>query len=534
MSGKSEKPAKERIEPTLGGWDDVEFRSPARVVAPRWRDRSVWRRVLIGLAIFIAVLTLFRKPLAEALWPNTRVQELLHSADAALAAGKLTAADGSGARELFEAAQALDNDRSEARTGLTRVANAALGRARAAIRDGQVAEASRMLQLARELQAPRAETDSIASQLRQSQVAHAGIDDLLQQAQAAQRSGRLDGDERAALPLYSRILELQPDHTAALEGREDALTDLLLQAKKALAAGDLSRGAALVSTVRTYDPGHIELPDAQARLSSALERVRNRADADLRRGRVERALAGYRGVIEAAAGDAQQAELAQQGLARVAAALATRSRELAADYRFAEAETLLAQARAAAPQSAEVATAAHYLAQVRASRTRLAATARGATTPKQRRQQALALLQRMEQAQTRGQWLTPPGESAYDRLRAAQGLAPNDPAVVKAETALRNAARACFDDQLQANRPSRAQACHDAWVALEPGATRLGDARRRLALKWLAVGDERLGAGDIAYATQALAKARELDPTAAGLAQFAQRVRDAQAGASSR
>ncbi len=525
--------AKERIEPTLGDWGAVEFESSSRAALPRWRDRVVWRRVLIGLAAFIVVLAVFRKPLAEALWPDSRVQELLQSADAALAAGRLSAADGSGARELFEAAQALDNDRPEARAGLTRVANAALGSARDAIRARRMDEAARMLKLASELQAPRAAVESVADELRRSQIARAGIEDMLRRAQAAQQQGRLDGDEQAALPLYSRILALQPDHTAALEGREDALTDLLEQAKQAFASGDLSRGAALVAAARRYDPGHIELPDAQARLSSALERARGRADADLRRGRLERALSAYRSVIEAAAGDAQQVEPAQQGLERVAAALASRSRALAADYRFAEAEAMLAQARNAAPRSVEVAAAAQYLEQVRASRVRLAAVSRGAT-PQQRRKQAMVLLQRMQQAQSRNQWLTPPGESAYDNLRAAQALAPNDPAVAKAEAALRTAVRACLDAELKANRPSRAQACYDTWVALEPGASRLLDERRRLALKWLAVGEERLGSGDVAYASLALEKARALDAGTPGLAAFAQRVRDAQPGAAAR
>lgn len=530
MNDKREKNGKERIEPTMGGWDDVEFRSDPWEPVPGWRSRRAWRWTLFVLATVFLVLFLLRKPLADALWPGSQVQQLLQSADAALAAGKLDAADGSGARQLYEAAQALDSDRSEARAGLTRVANAALGQARAALRANRLDEAERALALARELQAPLVETNAVADELRRRDASGAGLDQLLRQAREAQAAGRLDGDPGAALPLYSRILALQPDHTAALEGREDALTDLLQEAKKALAAGEMQRGAALVAAVRGYDPGHIDLPDAQAQLSAALEGAGKRADADLRSGRLERAAAGYRALAEAAGDNVQLAEPAQQGLARVAAAYAGKAHRLAADFRFAEAEEALAQAREIAPQSAEVAAAGQYLQRVRKSHAQEApATSLSPPSP-QRRQRVQALLAQADAAQARGDWLTPPGESAYDRLRAAQALAPGDPGVSAAAKKLLASVRGCFEGGLSANRPVLARTCYDAWAAMAPGEALLATARHRLALKWLAVGDERLGAGDIAFAEQASRQARELDPNTPGLAQFTQRVRDARAG----
>ncbi|MFT3762144.1 MAG: hypothetical protein QM761_05930 [Pseudoxanthomonas sp.] len=528
MGEKREKPAKERIEPTMEGWDRIEFRRPSSAAAtPAWRDRRVWRWALAAAIVLAVLLVALRQPLAEWLWPDTRVQQLLDAGDAALKVGSLSAADGSGARQLYEAAQALDGDRNEARTGLTRVANAALGQARAAMQADRLDEAARSLALARELQAPRGETEALAAELRRMEAAHAGIDDLLRRAQAAQAEGRLDGDETAALPLYRRILSLQPDNTAALEGREDALTDLLQQAQQALEAGDLARGAALAAAARGYDAGHVDLPDLQARLSRAREQIRNRAAADLHGGRLEPALAAYQTLAEATGDDAAQAEAARQGIDRVAAAWAAQSRRLTADFRFDAAAAALEQARAAAPGNAEVAAAAQYLQRVRKSQ---AQSSPAPLPPAERRRRMQALLLAMDRAQARGDWLAPPGESAYDRLRAAQALAPDDPAVVAAETRLANAARGCFESGLSGNRPSRAQSCLDAWAALEPGGADQADARRRLAQKWLAVGDERLGSGDLAFAMQALQRAGALDPAAPGLAQFAQRVRDARGG----
>ncbi|MBP7658276.1 MAG: hypothetical protein KA742_17220, partial [Pseudoxanthomonas sp.] len=125
--------------------------------------------------------------------------------------------------------------------------------------------------------------------------------------------------------------------------------------------------------------------------------------------------------------------------------------------------------------------------------------------------------------------LTPPGESAYDSLRAAQALAPDAPAVRQAAARLLPAVRNCYEDELRANRIRRAQACLQAWQTLQPREAGLADARRRLAEKWIAVGSERLGAGDVAFAVQALEEARRLDAAVPGMGDFQARVRLAQA-----
>src|SRR5690606_19589824 len=121
--------------------------------------------------------------------------------------------------------------------------------------------------LARELQVPRADADAVAEQLRLGESAHAGIDALIAEAAAAQASGKLE----IALPLYQRVLVLQPNQTTALEGREDALSEWLQQATRALAAGDLAQGASLIAQARGYDPGHVDLPDLEAQLARAIE-----------------------------------------------------------------------------------------------------------------------------------------------------------------------------------------------------------------------------------------------------------------------
>ena len=67
----------------------------------------MWRWAAARVLVWSLAMVLVRKPLAGWLWPDTRAQRMLDEAAHALRQGRLTAADGSGAR-AFEAAQALD------------------------------------------------------------------------------------------------------------------------------------------------------------------------------------------------------------------------------------------------------------------------------------------------------------------------------------------------------------------------------------------------------------------------------------------
>lgn len=500
------------------GWlDGVRFRDPARKPGRAEKiPAAVWAlaaAILLVLAIF-----LFRQTLADWLWPDTRAQILREQAAQALAAGRLSAEDGSGARELYEAALALDPDRNEAREGLMQVAAAALRQTRAAIADHRYADAHAALKLARALSAPRAETDAAAALLRRQEAEHAGIDGLLARAAAARSQGRLDDGPDAALPLYQRILALQPSRTEALEGREDALADLLQRANAALDGGKPEEAAAIVARAREYDPGHVDLPAAQARLARAIESARQRADRDLRGGKIDTALAGYRTLLRIDAADAA----AQAGVERSGHAYLERAERRAADFRFAEAEMDLRAARDALSDPA-VRDAARRIERARKAHSRTAPAMPAA----ERGRRVRALLAETDRAAARGDWLTPPGDSAYDKLRAAQALAPADPAVRRAAARALPEVRRCYEDELRGNRLRRAQACLEAWQQLQPSDRDVRGARTRLAQRWVAVGNERLGAGEIAFAEAAVAEARALDAHAPGLDEFAERVKAA-------
>lgn len=510
-----------RIDWTRGAASDPA--APRVATIPAWRDRRHWRWGAGVAVLFIVLVVAFRQPLADVLWPQTRIQSLLDQADQALRAGHLDATDGSGARQLYEAAQALDNDRTEAADGLGRVAQAALRAADVALGQGRFDEARAHLALARDLQVPRPQADALALRLRTREAEHAGVDGLLAAAARAQADGRLWGGDDTALPLYQRVLALQPTRIEALEGREDALSDLLQEAGSHLRRGEIGEAAARITAARTFDAGHVDLPQAEATLAAAVDARRRVGTRDLARGRLASARAAYDAVLSAVPDDGG----ARQGLEQIGIAHARQAEREAGDFDFVQAQRELDLARELAPQSGRLAQAEQAVARAREVQQRQGATASLGARERERR--VAALLARMAQAEAQGQWLTPPGESAYDTLRAAQALSPDSTAVKQAATRLLPAVRSCYEDELRANRIRRAQACQQAWQTLQPRDPAMQDARRRLAEKWIAVGTERLGAGDLAFAAQALQEAQQLDATVAGLDDFASRVRVAQA-----
>ncbi|WP_161960089.1 hypothetical protein [Xanthomonas arboricola] len=490
-------------------------RSP-RLWAPL-RSRALWRVVLALCACLLLATVVLRKPLADWLWPDTRIQQLLQRGDAALSRGQLSAADGNGARELFAAALALDSDRGEARAGLARTGAAAVVQARAAVAAGDAAAAQRALTLANALEVPQAQTAPVALRLRALQARRAGLDVLFAQAVSAQRQGRLDGSPDSALPLYQRILSLAPDRTDALEGREDALTDLLAQARHALARDALGDAARLLAAAKRYDPGHADVPLTEGHYHRMLDQRRQRAEGLLRRGRLAPAARDFNAVLAAEPEDAA----ARRGLERVAGEYAAQAGRQAADFRFDAALQSLQDAKTLLPGAASIAQAEHAIARARdAQRSPETGLSRGA-----RERRLRALLQRVADAEARQQWMTPPGASAYDAVRAAQALAPRDPRVLQAAARVVPASQRCFEDELRNNRLRAARGCLDAWQALTSDGDALAGARRRLAQRWVAVGSERLGQEDAAFARRAQDEAQQLDPGLPELAEFTRRVK---------
>jgi len=486
--------------------------------------KRIWRWALLIAVLLFVALALLRRPLANWFWNEPQIEQLLDQGDRALAAGRLTLPDGSGARESYQAALALDNDRLQARTGLARTGQAALQQARAALERGDPAAATTALALARELQVPQREADAVAQQLRAHDQARAGIGALLGRAEAALQAQRLDGSPDSALPLFQQVLTLSPNQVRALEGREDALSDLLQQARTAAGRGDVARAAERVRSARGFDAGHVDLPATQEALNNALERRQREGEAALRRQKLEAATEAFAAVLAALPDD----PAAHRGQQQVADAQLLRAARLAGNFRFDEAAQAVQQAETLGASTRALETARHAIEQARRSQAALKTPA----VPRAQRERTLqSLLTRLEEAEGRGNFLDPPGRSAYDALREAQGVAPQDPRVRAAAQRLLPASRQCFEDRLRENRVLGAGACLEAWQTLSSSDAGQTAARRRLAQRWLAIGSERLGSGDITFAQQALVQARRWQPDLPELPAFAERLRSAGGGA---
>lgn len=482
--------------------------------------RRVWRWALVAAVAVFVLLVLLRKPLADWFWDEPQIEQLLAEGDRALAAGRLSEADGSGARERYQAVLALDGDRPQAREGLARTAAAALQQARDRLQNDDLDGSAQALALARDLQVPQGDADAVARQLQARRSAGAGIGILLAQARNAFAAGRLDEGDSSALPLFQRILGLQPDNLPALEGREDALSDLLQRAREMAARGELAQTAALLQRARQFDAGHTDLPASQEALARAVDQRLRQGQRALKQQKLEAASEAFEAVLAAAPDDSS----ALRGREQTAQALLARSQRHAADFEFEAAEADRARAGALGASAAAIQQAAQ---RIQRAQQMQQAQQHPAVSVAQRERQLRDRLRQIDRAEREGRWISPPGHSAFDALREAQALAPRDARVRAAASRLLPASRQCFDDNLRQNRVQAAGACLQAWQTLAPTAPGLPSSRVRLAQRWLAIGSERLGRGDVAFAEAAVAQVRQLQPDLPELAAFEQRLRQA-------
>ncbi len=490
-----------------------------RLLPPAQRRVATWLAAALVLLLLAGVA--LRGVIGEHLWPAQRAQQLRVQAEAALAAGRLSASDGTGARELYEAALALQPDQVEARAGLGRVAEAALAQAGRHADAGRIAHARIALRLADELDAPRPKLDAMARRLAGIEAGGGRIEALLARADAALAAGRLDKGEDAALPLYQRVVLLQPRNQRAMEGREDALADLLAPAPAALAAGDLARAADLVRRAERFDAGHAALPALREQLGRAVEHASVRVDGLLARGEVDAAASACLR-LRALAWDGAASGCA----AKVGDRLLAEARRHIGEFRFEAAGAAIGMATSLGADAGLVAGTEARLQQAMREAGRLAVP----TPTPQTRRRLDDMLARAEQAGQRGNWLSPPGDSAWDHLRQARALAPDDPRVRRALQAMLPTARRCNAEGLRDNNLGRAQGCFDAWQQLAPADPGLAAARRRMGERWLGVGAQRLADGDIDGTRHALARARGLQPDLPGIAALSERIARASVG----
>ena len=529
----------ERREPSLG--DTVlepEVHDPASIAPHRdgggrnlrgQGGRLRWIIVTVLLAAIVALalaLVHWRGAIGARLVAPAPQNRLVQQAAAALRAGHLTSPDGRGARELYEAAMARDPDDLAAREGLAKVANAALVRAQAAIDGDHAEQAQQDIDLARALSAPMAAVDRVDAALRKKTGGVARVAALLDRARDAADAGHIDDGDGSALAVVQQAVALAPDNAVVLERRRALLARMLGGVAGLLARGDIDAAQKIVDRVAEIDPGDLDLPDVRARLADATarrqreqDRQMDRADAELRAGRVEAATTVWQRIAQQSPGNAR----AHAGIHAAALAWVDEADRHAANFDFRQAQIALDNAHALAPDLPELRLAVAHVHQARLQHS-------GLTRNPRDKHHIDTLLAAVDAAIADDELVDPPGDSAYDKLHQAAAIAPADPRVLAAHRRFVAAVTTCIQRGMTDNRLARAGACFDALVAMQPTAPSLALLRTTLSHRWLDYADERIGAGELDVAGRAVDSARRLTPHDPAVEAMATRVRQARAG----
>jgi len=519
--------ARERAEPAIGRIDQIGAALDAEPMradrdAPLAREaRKPRRRGGIGAALALVLLAgtgllaWHYQDALRRLLPHTEFNDTLTRAQHALDAGKLVGNQGDSARELFLAARAQDPDNDIARRGLDIVGRKLIEQAEAALARGDAAAARGMLDDARELLGGGVDIDRVEQALKQ----HASNDDataqLLEQARVALEGGRLVGSDGAAT-LYQRVLDGEKDNALAQAGLRKSADALAVQARAALAAKDVAGANARSNDIARILPSWPGLPEllgqiAQARdaARAALEATLDRAEAQVRAGSIagseDSALDLFREVLGQDPANAR----AKQGLRSVAQAFIVQANAAIDDDNADTAARLLESAAQLASDSPDLRAARVNLRELR-ERIDIAAQ-RTPITPAQSAQ-VQRLLADAARATAAGNLIVPPGDSAYDKYRAALAIDRDNRQAQEGLARLPAHAKELFAQALTDGAPQRARTQLDTVRQVAPEDAAIAGMSEKLASAFLDQADARIGEGRRADATRALEAARELNP----------------------
>lgn len=536
---------RQRAEPSMGRFDDIVAmangpgRSSRGGTTPPPRRPAQGRR-MVALAIVVALAVAggagawHYQDRLRTLLPDTELNDTLARAQQALAAGRLSGSADS-ARELFEGARAREPDNDIARNGLREVGGRLLDRAGDALGRGDLGVARESISAARELLGGGSAIDGLERRLVQIESRGTEVEVLLGQAQTALDAGRVVGPDGASA-LYRRILAADPGNALATAGLRRSADALAAAARTALAERDLPAAAQRMTELGEIASDHAGLPELQAQLTQAreaaqaeLERNVQRAQAQLRAGRIagdaDSAVALFESVL------ARQPEHAQarDGLRRSAAALLAQAQAAIEDSNTERAERLLAEALRLAP---DLPGAAGVRSQLRELRERLAIESTQAPLTAASAERVRTLIEEAQAAAAQGRLLVPPGTSAYDKYRAALAIDRNNADAQRGLSVLPVRARELFAEHLKVGQLLQAL---DEWEALRqlaPADPAIGPLQGQLVDAFIDEASARIAEGRRADATRALDSVRRLSPADPRVGQLEVRLRSVPEGGS--
>jgi tetratricopeptide (TPR) repeat protein len=547
MSGRRDQhdaDANRRTEPTLGDLDHLDApRAPSvdglpqvrveprhartrTAVSPRRGNRRGWL-IPLSLLLMIGVLAALwiNQGRVRGMVPHTDFDNVLGQAQQALQSGHLDGQDGTSARELFQAAMALEPDNDRARDGLHQVGQAELAQADAALQAGQLGQATQQAAVARELLGGGSDIDRLDRAIASAGSTQVHTVDLVDRAKQALVAGQLDGPQGAGA-LYKQVLQADPDNAVASHGLDQVGYALAVQARKAFDANDSKTANASIEQLAALQPNNSALPALRAlraqvhqQDNGALDAALKQGQDALRAGRIggggdDTALAHFKAALALDPDNAQ----ARAGLGNVAQALTVQANAAIDAGDTAQAGRLLDQAAVLAPRSADLAAAR---ARLGSSSQQPAAAAHSdddvapeapATLSPQQSAAVARLVQRAQTATGNGDIMMPPGDSAYDLYRSALAIDGNNPAALRGLQALPGQVERQFNQALGDGKLAQAGDMLANLAELSPGDAAQGALGNRLASAWLDQAEQQLTNGDRAAAMQSLDRARKLSP----------------------
>ena len=532
--------ARDRAEPNLGRLDqligarDDDVMRADRVAPASRRARK--GRSLRGLVAFVvlallaatAVVAWNNQDSLRRLLPRTEFNDTLSRAQRALDAGRLTGNQGDSARELFLAARAQDQDNDIARHGIETVGHRLLERADAALQRNDLAASRESLDAARVLLGGGIEVDRLDQTLKQSESRGTETAQLLDRAADALAAGRIDGTDGAAA-FYQRVLDGENANALAQAGLKKCADALAAQARRALAAKDAAGATARANDISRILPAYPGLPDLLGQIAQThnaervtLDEILARADAQIRAGQLagsgDSALDLFRTVLNQDPANVR----AKEGLRAVAQAFIVQANAAIDDSNPDQGGTLLEAASEIAPASLDLRAAR---ANVRELRERLAIGAERAVVSPAQVARVRTLVADAASAAAAGKLIIPPGDSAYDKYRAALAIDGNDRGALDGIARLPARAKELFAQALTDGAPQRAYALLDSVRQIAPDDAAIPVLIERLARAFLDQADARIGEGRRGDAARALDAARELSPNNPRIAPLDARVR---------
>ncbi len=518
---------RDRVEPTFGRLDQIvgamgdevmraDRGAGAAPIARKLKSRRSLLTIIALVAIGVIALAAWHyQDGLRRLLPRTEFNDTLSRAQRAVEAGRLTGTQGDSARELFLAARAQDPDNDIARRGLETVGRKLLADADSALQRNDLLAARAALDAARELLGGGIDVDRLEQVLKNADAQGSQTEQLLDQARDALAAGKIIGGDGSAA-LYQRVLAGDKGNALAQSGLGKSADALAVQARKALAANDANSAASRADEITRILPTYPALPEllgqvAQARSAgrAALDETVTRAEDQVRAGNLsgsaDSALDLFRSVQKQDPANAR----AKEGLRRIAQAFVVQANAALDDNNADAAQNLLTTAAELAPESAELRASR---ANLRELRERLDIDAQRAVITPAQSVQVHRLVAEATAAANAGNLIIPPGDSAYDKYRAALAIDGNNKNALDGLARLPARAKELFTQALSDGAPQRARALLDSVRQTAPEDSAIAAMAQRLAGAFLDQCDARIGEGRRADAARALEAARELNP----------------------